>query len=287
MFTRLTRWIKAHDLLTYFVLAFLFTYAAWSVTLLSPVENDPDRMTDLPSLFQFLGMWGPGLAGILVTALTRGRAGLKELFRRVLLWRAPLRWYLFILLLWPIVLILRDFLIAGITGQTVSFQWSGWSQTMNWGLAQPLILGFWACEEIGWRGFALPRLQSRWNALTSSLILGTVWALWHLPLFFMGLPPLAYWIFTVSVTVLMVWIMNNNQGSVFLAIFFHYWINAYGNGIHADRFVVGGANPVQQTFIQALLLAAVAAGVVALYGYRTLTRGRESPLLAGWKPSAS
>lgn len=286
MFTALARWIKAHDLLTYFVLAFLFTYAAWSVTLFSPVKNDPDRMTDLPSLFQFLGMWGPGLAGILVTALTRGRPGLKELFRRVLLWRAPLRWYLFILFLFPIVLIMRDLLYALVTGQTISFQWSGWSQTMNW-LAQAPILGFWACEEIGWRGFALPRLLSRWNALTSSLILGTVWALWHLPLFFMGLPPLAYWIFTVSMTTLMAWIMNNNRGSVFLAILFHFWINVYGNGIHADRFVVAGADPVQQTVIQSLLMAAAAAVVVILYGYRTLTRDRKSPLLAEWKPSAS
>src|SRR5512135_2920342 len=108
MFTSFVRWIKAHDLLTYFVLAFLFTYAAWSVTLFAAGENDPNRMTDLPTLFQFLGMWGPALAGILVTAMTRGKAGLQELFRRVLLWRVPLRWYLLILFFWPVIVILRS-----------------------------------------------------------------------------------------------------------------------------------------------------------------------------------
>jgi|GEM_PF-1494179 len=285
MFTSFARWIKNHDLLTYFVLAFLFTYTAWSVTLLIPAQVGPTSKANFAKIFQSLGMWGPALAGILTTAVTRGKPGLKDLFRRLLHWRVSLRWYLLILLLWPLITILADFLYAQITHQSVRFQWNGWSQTINW-LDDALFTVFWASEEIGWRGFAMPRLLSRWNALVSSLIVGAVWGLWHLPLFFMGnIPPITYFIFTASVSILMTWIMNNNQGSLFLAVFFHAWINFYG-GIHADRFIIAEPDPVRQTVIRSILMAAAALVVVALYGYRTFTRERKSSLLAEWKPGA-
>jgi len=102
----------------------------------------------------------------------------------------------------------------------------------------------------------------------------------------MGNPPLGYWLFTVSLAIFMTWLMNNNRGSVFLAIFFHFWINVYG-GIHADRFVIAEPDPVWQTLIRALLMAAVAVVVVIVYGHRTFTRDRQSPVLAELKPSAS
>jgi membrane protease YdiL (CAAX protease family) len=121
-------------------------------------------------------MWGPALAGILTIAVTRGKTGIKELFRRLFHWRVSLQWYLLILFLWPVVSILGDYLYAQITHQAVRVGGNSWSQTINW-LAQAPILAFWACEEIGWRGFTLPRLLSRRNALASSLIVGTIWAL--------------------------------------------------------------------------------------------------------------
>lgn len=285
MLTSFGRWIKAHDLLTYFVLAFLFTYAAWSVTLFTAGADDPNTMIDLPTAFRSLGMWGPAAAGIVVMAVTRGKAGLQELFRRVFLWRVPLRWYLLILFCWPVIVILSDFLYAQLTNQAISFQWNGWRQTTIW-LAQSPFVAFWASEEIGWRGFALPRLLSRRNALVSSLIVGTIHALWHLPLFFMGNPPLGYWLFTVSLAIFMTWLMNNNRGSVFLAIFFHFWVNVYG-GIHGDRFLIANPDPAQRMIIQGLVMAAVAIVVVILYGYRTLTRERKSSMLVELKPSAS
>jgi len=285
MFSSLARWIKNHDLLTYFILAFMFTYMAWSVTLLIPAQADPNTKAEFAKIFQFLGMWGPALAGILTTAVTRGKPGLKDLFRRLLQWRVSFKWYLLILFLWPLLTILADFLYAQITHQSVRFQGIGWSQTINW-LDDALFTVFWASEEIGWRGFALPRLLNRWNALVSSLILGTVWGLWHLPLFFMGnTPPVTLLIFTLSVSILMTWMMNNNQGSLFLAVFFHAWINIY-SGIHADRFIVAEPDPVRQTLIRTMLMAVAALVVVALYGYRTFTRVRKNPLLAEWKPGA-
>lgn len=96
-----------------------------------------------------------------------------------------------------------------------------------------LILGP-LSEELGWRGYALERLQTRWNALSSSLIIGVVWALWHLPLFFMvgtsqhelAMPFFSFMIIILATSILYTWIFNNTQKNLWSAIFFH-WIFTY------------------------------------------------------------
>lgn len=93
-------------------------------------------------------------------------------------------------------------------------------------------------EELGWRGCALGKLQSRWNAVNASLILGIVWSLWHLPLFFiqgtyqhaLGLGT-AFWMFNLGLvisSVLYTWIFNNTGGSILSAILFHFSQNFTG-----------------------------------------------------------
>jgi membrane protease YdiL (CAAX protease family) len=86
-------------------------------------------------------------------------------------------------------------------------------------------------EEVGWRGYALPALQARYSALLASLILGVVWALWHLPVFFnpdtsySNLPFFLFLPFIVLMTVLITWLFNSTGGSVLMAMFFHAVIN--------------------------------------------------------------
>jgi membrane protease YdiL (CAAX protease family) len=266
------RWIKTHDILAFFGLAFLITFAGWVPVFLALPGAD---------IANIIGLWGPALAGLLVTALTRGKLGLKELFRRLLLWRVPLRWYLVILFGWPAISILAALLHARLTGQPLSFRWDQWSGFLAW-LVQALLLGFWACEEVGWRGFALPRLLDRWNALTSSIILGIVWACWHLPYFLIGMPNpfYAFVVYTVSVSILMTWVFNHTRGSLFLAIFFHFWINIY-SGLQADKLPLN--DPGGLELIQTWLLAGAAVLVVILYGYRTLTRDRAAAALNSGK----
>ncbi len=255
----LIHWIKAHDLLTYFVLTFLLTFGGWLTASITGVGTLAD-----------IGLWGPALSAILIIAVTRGKPGLKELFRRLLLWRVPARWYLVIFFGWPALL------HAQITNQPLTIDWSRWSGTLTW-LYSALILGLWACEEIGWRGFALPRLLDRWNALFSSIVLGTVWACWHLPYYLgiNGISPDFYAlpIFTISLSILMTWVFNHTQGSIFVATFFHFWINVY-SGIQADKLPL--ADPGGGTLVQYVLLAGAAILVVVLYGYRSLTRDRRS-----------
>lgn len=282
MFTSFVRWMKTHDLLAFFVLTFLFTYSAWLPVLLTLPDNDLSKVSGFGLVLQLLGMWGPGFAAIVTIGVTRGKPGLKDLSRRALQWRAPVRWYLVVILIYPVVSILADYLFARVTSQPIQFRWNGgWPVTLSW-LVQAPLFAFWGCEELGWRGFALPRLMSRWNALFASLVVGMVWGAWHLPYFiFGGVSPFYYLIFTVSATILMAWIMNNTKGSLFLAILFHFWINVYG-GIHADRLFLADPDPDRQLMFRVLVMAAAALLVVLVYGYRTLagSRGVSRPVEA-------
>lgn len=261
----LTRWIKAHDLLTYFILTFLITFGCWFIGIL----------TNEPTLFD-LGLWGPAISAILTLMVAQGKPGIKELFSRILLWRVPIRWYLLIIFGWPAISILAALIHAQITDQPLVIRWDNWSGLQTW-LFSAIVLGFWACEEIGWRGYALPRLLDRWNALSSSIILGILWALWHLPYYLgaNGINPEFYAlpIFTISASVLMTWVFKHTQGSIFVATFFHFWINIY-DALQADKLTL--ADPGGEDMILYLLMAAAAVLVVVLYGYRNLTREQKS-----------
>jgi len=262
-------------LLTFFVLTFLLTFGAWFATILTGVGT-----------FFDLGLWGPALSAILITAVTRGKPGLKELFRRLLQWRAPVRWYLVILVGWPAISILAALLHAQITGQPLTIHWDRWSGFITF-LQSALILGFWACEEIGWRGFALPRLLGRWNALFSSIVLGIVWWGWHLPYFLgnTGISPDFYplLVLTVSLSILMTWVFNHTKGSIFVATFFHFWINVY-DAFQADKLPL--ADPGGEMMVKYLLVACAAILVAVLFGYRKLTRDRKSAMPVELKTNA-
>jgi membrane protease YdiL (CAAX protease family) len=135
-------------------------------------------------------------------------------------------------------------------------------------------------EELAWRGYSLDRLQRRWNALNSSLILGTIWTVWHLPLFFidgtyqngLGFGTLNFWLFMldkVPQSVLMTWIYNNNRRSTLTAILYHYMVNLTG-----ELWVMSARAEVLYICIQ--ILAAVA--VTAAFGPSRLARGQKAAI---------
>lgn len=266
---------KAGELPAFFALTFLITFGGWYLARVT-APGSPG----LGTLLEFIALWGPALAAILTTAFGRGLAGLGALFRSLFHARIPARWYLLIFLGWPALMILAAFLHAFLTRQAIQFQWGSWTNVSGW-LIQAPLLGFWACEELGWRGFALPRLLQRWNALAASAILGVIWALWHLPYFLgflgvdMGFPFYSFVIFTVSVSILMTWIFNHTGGSVFAATIFHFWINIY-EALQADVLPLN--DPGAQTMTNNWVTAAAALLVVILFGYRTFTGERKSKL---------
>src|SRR5215204_5655259 len=167
---------RRHPLISFFVLAYALSW--WPSILYA---------LDLSS--QPIVGFGPFLAALVVLAFTRGKTGMGGLLRRMVRWRVGLRWYAVALLL-PVGLTavgaaLNVFLLGARTPSSAEL--GGWSNLFVLFailLLVPGLGGTW--EEPGWRGYALPRLQTGHSALSASLILGVLWAFWHLPLMLVG-----------------------------------------------------------------------------------------------------
>ena len=127
------------------------------------------------------------------------------------------------------------------------------------------IVGIINGEELAWRGFGLPRLQTKYNALTASLILGVIWSVFHLPLFFtLTGSSQSDWSFTnflvttVALTVLYTWMYNNTGGSVLLAYLFHASANTW-----TQIFSIDHANPTLRWVTSGLIIAAAVIVILA------------------------
>jgi len=174
-----------------------------------------------------------------VTAATAGKPGLKHLLRRLVLWRVPVRWYLFVLLGIPAIYVLGILLVPGALASFTAPSPAGW--LVYPGLVTFLYIVVFAgplFEEPGWRGFALPRMQTRWGPLAGTLLLGVLWAAWHFTEYLAspdfaatnggGLTPRAAGILVldaISFSVIITWVFNHTRGSVLLAILAHTAIN--------------------------------------------------------------
>jgi membrane protease YdiL (CAAX protease family) len=128
-------------------------------------------------------------------------------------------------------------------------------------------------EEVGWRGYALPRLQDRWNALVSSIVLGVIWAIWHLPLWFLAgssQEGSSFWLFLanlVLMSVLYTWLFNNSRHSILVAVVFHAMTNTV-----AQMFPGSTSN-----LFYWVLLGLTVVLVVMICGRSTLVRQHRKP----------
>jgi uncharacterized protein len=172
--------LRRYPLVSYFLLAYGYSWA-YEVTVfrawLTPSYSLRVALLDIGWTL------GPTLAAFLMSGVTQGRAGIVQLLRRYVLWRAGVRWYLLVLLGVPALLLLAVFPMPG---ALAAFRWPALS---FWPTYLATYLLFFVAEgplfeEPGWRGVALPRLQRRAGLLAGTLLLGTLWGLWHLPLFF-------------------------------------------------------------------------------------------------------
>jgi CAAX protease family protein len=226
--------LARHPLTFYFIIAYAGSWLVWLPLALSKDGTGllPFSIPVLLTTYGYAAFLGPFLSGFVMTGATEGRAGLGRLLRRFVLWRVGIQWYLFVLLGVPALFALAAVLLPGALG---SFK----------GLAPlaplPLLglfvfvvfLGGPLAEEPGWRGFALPRLQRLYGPLVGSLILGPLWALWHLPLFFVAAwetPPtilniVLYVTAATAFTIIITWVFNNTKGSLLIAILLHAAVN--------------------------------------------------------------
>ena len=251
--------IIRHPLIAFFVLAYALS---WWPAILYALDLLPQPIVG----------FGPFLAALVVLALTSGKSGIVGLLRRMVRWRMAPVWYAVALLL-PVAIALAaaafNVMLGAQAPSSVELGgWTGLFSTFFILLLIPGLGGTW--EEPGWRGYALPRLQVGLSALLASLILGVLWAFWHLPLMVVGEVPRSDIVFVISWTVVFTWLFNNTRGSVLLAMLMHAMNNTISGSFIGPMF--SGADSVRQGWLYAALWCAVAVVLVVVAGPKHLSR---------------
>lgn len=223
--------LRRYPLLSYFVIAYGFTWI-YVLVFLVWLNVPLTGLTNIPVIL------GPSVAGVTMTYVMEGRPGVAHFFRRFVLWRVNIIWYL-VALVGPAILF--NLGLALQPGAINTFAppppeaWPGFPQFF----LLVLLIGGPLLEEPGWRGFALSRMEKKWGPLVGTLILGLLWALWHLPLFLIPVwagqnggftlsSVLVYIAGVIPITVVFTWLFNHTRGSLLLAILLHTGINVLG-----------------------------------------------------------
>ena len=233
--------LARHPLISFFVMAYAFSWIAWSPWVLSEegVGLLPFELSGATSglLSAAAILLGPTLSAFIMTGVTEGRAGVRRLLHRIVLWRVGLRWYLFALIGIPLVMVLGTVILPEGLASLLGLG-PGYVLTYLSTYVLVVILGGPLFEEPGWRGFALPRLQPLHGPLLGTLILGLLWALWHLPEFLVPawaessggsgfLDIVKFVLIAISFAIVTTWVFNNTKGSVFMAILVHASIDTF------------------------------------------------------------
>lgn len=209
------------SLIAFFALTFLATWALW----LGAAASDHLRTPLL-----YLGVFAPALVALGLTARKEGRTGVAALLNRLLTWRVPIRWYAFAL---GYMVAIK--LTVALVHRVATGAWPRINEDPAYillGLIASLAF-FWgqAGEEIGWRGYALPRLTARLGIGRASVLLGVIWAVWHLPLFFLpattttGQSFPLYLLQVIALSVAIGWLYAHTKGSLLLVMIMHSAVN--------------------------------------------------------------
>ncbi len=225
--------MRRHPLRCYFFLAYAVSWLGWLPLVLS--QNGLGLLPfHLPPLAILGGALGPIGSGFLMTAMTSGKVGVRQLLRRFLLWRVGVQWYLFALLGIPALMVVGVSPIP--PGMLAEFRVSALFSTLLQYVGLFVVQFFISplAEEPGWRGFALPRLQEGYGPLKGTLLLGLLWGCWHFPLFLMpgydgagtglfgvALPFGAFVVSAVAMAIIITWVFNHTRGSLLLVMMVH------------------------------------------------------------------
>jgi membrane protease YdiL (CAAX protease family) len=214
-------------LATFFGLTFLFSWACFiGSAAMTPAGASPTA--GLPGAIYIIGVFAPALVGLALTARAGGRDAVLALLRRAVQAPPGLQWYLFALGYMAAVKLAAAVVYHLITGAWPAFGDTPWYLML---LAIPFSTPVQAGEELGWRGYALPRLAARMGLASASLALGVIWALWHLPFFFIadvdktGQSFPIYLLGTMALSVAMAWLYWRTNGSLLITMLMHAAVN--------------------------------------------------------------
>ena len=252
--------IKRHPLVAYYLLTFALSWSGFVIVVGPRSLVNTNWQAEGAFLSAIMVMLaGPSLAGLLLTGLIDGREGYRDLFSRLLTWRVGIRWYAFAILPAPIVAAGSLFVLSL---PSPLFRTDNQAAVVLGGLGAALTT---ILEEIGWTGFAVPRLRRRHSVPMTGLIVGVLWGLWHflqqifvsgtyagpIPLFpFLMLSVFAAIASLTAYRVLMVWVYDRT-GSLLVTTLMHgmltastiFWFTpiATGGAFLADVWLVAGA----------------------------------------------
>jgi CAAX protease family protein len=235
-----------------------------------------------------LGALGPLIAAFAVAWVTQGRQGAATLLRSIGRWRVGWFWWA-VGIGTPLLMLGLGIVFVGVWGQ----QWPNFSSTLasasavSFWLVDGLLTGvlYGVCEEVGWRGFALPRLQRRWNALISTLMLFGIWAAFHIPFFLyrytFGLGDLVGFLLGLCAgAIWLTYLYNSTGGSVLITM---VWHSLFDVASATNAIALPAAAAVMSVLAVLLGIAALAIGKpTCLSSARETEKPTQAPAPAAW-----
>jgi uncharacterized protein len=267
-------------LIYFFIITFAFSWLIWGIGVILSSFTDINLPLWIVFPIVIIGAFGPLVGSVWLTYKSGGKEAVISFLKKGLkVKEVPgLIWLAMFLI--PITAMLVAILFVRLKYGVGGVSFTGM-----------LILPFYVVimylggplqEEYGWRGYALDRMQKKWNALVSSIILGIIWASWHIPLFFfegapqenmnMGL----FYISVVSISIMMTWLHNNSNSNIFVALTYHSIGNSIkiivdGEGVGETAMSAGELYHIIAQIIIALL-------VVIIWGAKTMTKSSSKSL---------
>lgn len=267
--------IGEHPIMAFVLIAFLHSWTAWAVVLFVGGKPGVDVFS---TVFWLAGGFGPPVAGLIVTGVDAGRTGMRELLGQLLRWNVPWRYY-------GIAILLPGFFVVAVVGIDFAVRgvWTPPPDREVLGLLglvfviNTLVTG--GPEEIGWRGFMLPLLQRRLSALTASLVLGSVWMIWHAPLFLLpgttqlDWPIVAYVTMGLASTIVFTWLYNTTGGGLLFVVLLHGSFNTWLSSVWILR---DGIDPISGWVFAGVIVATAFVLVMKFGGKHLATVPRQT-----------
>ena len=221
---------KDHSIIAFLGLTFAWTYFFHAAVIFWGLEAR--------GVMYGVGLAGPTLVAVLL--VYRSDESLEEFLRRGVQWKVGALWYA--IALSPAIIRLAGFFVYSASKGSPALP-----PFRDVAIGQLVVVFFFAalCEEFGWRGYALPRLQQRFGSAGMGLVLGTVWALWHVPHFLMpgasqaGSAFEPFWLDLISQSFILALLYNRTRGSIFIAVVHHGVDNVSANLIAVPEAAVG------------------------------------------------
>jgi membrane protease YdiL (CAAX protease family) len=215
--------MRQTDLIPFFSITFVI---AWGILGLYIFSSETmvrlfGNLTGQHPLF-YVAVYAPAIAALSVISYRKGLGGIQRFLSRLLLWRTSIYWYVMLILVVPLVFYISALFKPGALDTLFPF-----SSVTAYLTALFLMAIKGPIEEIGWRGLALPMLQRRMAPIWASLVLGVIWAVWHLPAFMLSSTPQSAWaltpflVGTLALSVIVTPLFNHSRGSILLPAIFH------------------------------------------------------------------